>query len=564
MKLRPCILFVFFLAISLQNAFGQTATFAGLTGGLATAVTSGDRQAAVAGFSVQVAGGSITFSKFTFTCSPATSDSFLGNGTLYRYSTNTYGTGTGVAVGNVTFSGANITIDNLTETISGTNYYFLVADAINSAASYFQIVVSYSSTFGIDNVGANYSANFSYNQGYYYNAGTPYALAVSNQNTLASTAAIITPGTAAVKLFAFSVTNKSASGTTLTGFNINSNLPSVSAVFGTFKIYSGSTTTFPGSAATASVSSSGGSITYTGISQTIAAGATQYFWVVADCLPGASIPANAQFDFSYAQSSAAITTSGGTYNDFTVSGNTYNVNTAVVTITSQTGGVSGGTITANQSGVVLFGFGITASPGISVSGFNINSSNSNLSSYFSNGKLVVCTTAAYVAANSTQVGTVVFNGSYANVTLTANQAITTTAKYYFLIADNTAPAPTTTTTVAFDFISGQSQTAVIQTTPASSYNTFTITGNSFTLPGPYFSVTGANSTSINGITSGSLVYGQKDIVLYGFALTAAGSSFTLNTFNIKTSGAENSYFTNARLYRSTSSVFPGGTPLYNS
>ncbi|MDB5132595.1 MAG: hypothetical protein JWR02_2344 [Mucilaginibacter sp.] len=516
------------------------------------------------GFSVQVSGGSLTLNKFTFTCSPTTSDVYLANGTLYRYSTNTYGTGTGIAVGNVTFSGANVTIDNISETISDTNYYFLLADAVNSAAAYFQLVVTYANTFATDNHGTTYPANFSYNQGYNYGTGTPYALAVSNQNTLASTATIITPGTTAIKLFAFSVTNKSASSITLTGFNINSNLPTVSSDFGTFKIYSSTTTTFPGSATSATISTSGSYITYTGLSQAIAAGATKYYWVVANCLATASTPANPQFSFSYGQSAAAISTASTTYNDFTVSGSTYNINSATVTITSQTGGTSGTTITANQTGIVLFGFGMSASSSITVSGFNINSSSSSLSSYFGSGTLVLSSTATYGGGTLTTVGSVVFNGSYANVTLTANQTITTTAKYYFLVANNIGPAPTTSTTVAFNFTSGQSSSAVIQTSPVSSYNTFTITGNTYTLPGPYFSVTGANSTTTNGITSGSLVYGQTAIVLYGFAVTAVGGAFTLNTFNIKTSGQENSYFSNAKLYRSTSSTYPGGAASYTA
>ncbi|MDB5124646.1 MAG: hypothetical protein JWP94_2775, partial [Mucilaginibacter sp.] len=565
MKIRLLNYFIFgFLTFSFHNVFGQTPTFAGLTGGLATTITSGNTHVAVMGFSVQVAGGSITFNKFTFTCSPTTSDAFLANGTLYRYTTNTYGTGTGVAVGNVTFSGANVTIDNISETINSTNYYFLLADAVNTTAAYFQLVVTYANTFGTDNHGTTYPANFSYNQGYNYSTGTPYALAVSNQNTLASAATIITPGTTAVKLFAFSVTNKSAASITLTGFNINSNLTTVSNVFGTFKIYASATTTFPGAAATATASSSGSYITYTGMTQVIAAGATKYFWVVANCLAGASIPANAQFSFSYGQSSAPMSTATTSYNDFTVSGNTYNINTATITITSQTGGTSATTITANQTGIVLFGFGISASASITVSGFNINSSNSSVSSYFGSGTLVLSSTATYGGGTLTTVGSVVFNGNYANVTLTANQTINTTAKYYFLVANNIGPGPTSSTTVAFNFTSGQSSSAVIQITPSSSYNTFTITGNTYTLPGPYFSVTGANSTTTNGITSGSLVYGQTDIVLYGFAVTAVGGSFTLNTFNIKTSGQENSYFSNARLYRSTTSVYPGGTPLYTA
>jgi len=231
-------------------------------------------------------------------------------------------------------------------------------------------------------------------------------------------------------------------------------------------------------------------------------------------------------------------------------------------VTSAQNGVltNGTTMSSGQTGMALFGFGISAASTISVTGFNINSTLSSTSTYFGNGKLYSNTSNTFTGSTQVTGATVTFSGSYANVTFGTPISVTTTTKYYFLVADNTGAAPTSGTTVGFNFTSGQSQSAVTQT--SSSYNTFNITGNTYTLPPPFLSIIGENSTTTNGITSGNLVYGQTNIVLFGFGVTAGGAAYTLNAFNIKTSGGENGYFSNARLYRSTTPVFPGGTPLY--
>src|SRR5665213_911796 len=140
MKIRLfCSFIVCFLVFSISNAFSQSATFAALTGGLqpsTTPITSGQSQVILIGFSANVTGGSITFNQFNIGWTGSTSQTHLANGTLYRCPTATFNAATSKPVGNVTFSSAAITVNSLSETISGsTNYYFLVADAIYSSGS---------------------------------------------------------------------------------------------------------------------------------------------------------------------------------------------------------------------------------------------------------------------------------------------------------------------------------------------------------------------------------------------------------------------------------------------
>jgi hypothetical protein len=559
------------LMLSVGASFGQTATFAALTGGLqpvATPITSGQSQVVLIGFSAQVSGGSINFTQFNIGWTTSSnSQSHLANGTLFRSPTSTFNAATSIPVGNVTFSGSNIAINSLTETISNsTNYYFLVADAVYSNATttdYNGQIYINSGTFAVDNNSAVYAGYVNDYLSYTFNSGTtPYPVIVSN-NTMGTSpsATTLSASSSNVALFGFTVTT--SGNYTFTGVNVNSNLASLSTYFGSFQLWSGTIDGFANSSNTgATVTLSGSYARFTG--SFVVNSATKYFYLVATPTGLGTFPATVQFNVSSGQSTSALQTAGTSYNDFTATGNTYNVNGATVTVTSQTGGTSGTTIALNQSNIVLFGFGISASSSIIVSAFNINSSNGSTSTYFGNGKLYSSPTSTYSAATATQVGTAVFSGSYANVTLTTNQTINSTAKYYFLVADNIGAGAGAGTTVAFSFVSGQSTSAVIQTSPSSSYNTFNINGNTYSLPNPSLIVTGANSTSTNGITSGNLVYGEKDIVLYGFGMQASGSPYTLNTFNIKTSGAENSYFSNARLYRSATPVFSAATLVYGS
>lgn len=574
------IAFLIFLGCLSQGngLFAQTATFGQLTGGLSgSTVTSGTAQVPVVGFSVAVTGGTITFNSFFFTSQNTIN--FITNGTLYRSPTSTFSsTSPGVPVGNVTFSGTNVTINNFTEAISGTNYYFLVGDAIATSTSFQQFVVSYGTNWATDINGNSYPPHFSGNYQYTFNSGTPYPLSVSNQNTgLATVGTTIAPGTSALKMYEISITNNSSSSYTISTFNITSNLgTALGSTFNNFKLYSNTSNAFPGGspvpiATVASTSSA--YVTFTTASETIASHTTKYYYLVADAYSGGT-PATVQFQITDGQSGltsptnpSIISSSPGTtnFNTATAYGNSYSVNYANLTVTSLTGGTTSGTLTALQSGVVLFGFSVATSSGsISVSQFNINSSNT-AQTYFDSGVLYRCNNTNYASATTkVAVGTVTFSGTYANVVFTSPESITTssTNQNYFLVANN-INAASPTATIAFNFANGQSTPAIVQTSPSSSYNIYSITGNTLTLPSPTILVNGAN-TYANGITQGTLTYGQNDIVLFGFSAKAFGASMDITKIDVHTSGSENNYFGNARIYRSATAVFPGGTPAYTS
>lgn len=559
-----------------NNCYGQNVTFAGITNGIPTSTAAGTAQVPVMGFSAAVSGGSITFTSFYFTSSGGNADAYLANGTLFRSPTGTFNPlNPGVPVGNVTFSGTNVTINNLSETISGTNYYFLVADAINTVVGNdVQMVVSYSSNWATDANGNSYQPKFSGNFHHLYTVATPYPLAIALQNTsLASPSAIITTGTSGIKFYEFSITNKSSSTYTLSTFNINSNTSSLGSTLNNFKLYSNTNSNaFPSTAAIATVPSTSTSyVTFNLSGETIAPGDTKYYWLVADAYAGATSN-SIQFSLAAGQSGISSPTNpevvssspSGTFNTATAYGNTYNINYTNLTVTSLTGGTTSGTITALQNAVVLFGFSVTSPTTISVSNFNINSTVSGgtlaAQDYFDTGVLYRCDNANYNSAtNKVAVGKVTFNGSYANVVFNTPETITSSSanQNYFLVANNINTAASTN--ITFNFSSGQSTPAIVQASPTSNYNSFSIAGNQLTLPTPTI-VYSANTT---GYTAQTTFYAGQTAVLNAFNAKAVGDiSVTSPYIDFTVSGGSPSVlFTDLTLWVSTTGSYADATQV---
>lgn len=566
-------LFVIGCLFVTSSTFGQTATFATLSGGLSgTTLAAGTSQAPIYGFSVQVSGGSITFKQFNLNFG-GTSEAYFANGTLYKSSTNSFNPASpGTPVGNVVFSGNNVTLNNFTEVISNTtNYYFLVVDLINTGTAGNNFYAN-TPNFATDSFGG--TAYPFYGTWIYYSfttATSPYPFTVTPQlSGLASTATALTAGATNIAMFGFGV--KSVSTRNITQIYINSNLTTLSQFFSSFTLYTTPTSTYSTGARTAvagttiTMSGSYVKIVITG-SNLQAKSTPKYCWLVANVASTitGTLPVTPQFRFSSGQSNTAFTSASpaGTFNTGTAFGPTYNMNASNITVANLTGGVQSGTITAQQSAVVLFGFSVTSSAAVTISSMNINSTGTP-GSYFGGAAILVAnTTNTYATGTKTTAGTVVFSGNYATVNLTTANTITAGGtRYYFLVADNTSGA--TSATIAFNFTSGQSSTALTTSSPSSTFNTLSATGATLTLPAPTYIITGANSTANNGITSGTIVSGQADIVLFGFGVKGFGTTPNIIQFNIKTSGFENQLFANGRLYRSTTSVFPGGSPLYTS
>jgi len=441
--------------------------------------------------------------------------------------------------------------------VGETRYYYLVVDCISTTNGNFQPYIGYGqSPSGIISTGGtSYNNNNNGYENYYFvAAGTPPPVIMSKlTGGITSNANNLVPSQASIVAFGFSVTTNA--NRTFTQFNINSTSSALNSYIASATLYSCTTNNYSTGTKTAVGTATIGTtyITVNTAGEAINTTTKYYFLVVTMKSSLTPVPETIQFNFTSGQSSPALTQSGGTtFNTINVLGDTYNVNSSVVTVTALTSGLSSGTITAGQTGVVLFGFSVASSKNITISGFNINSTYA-ADTYFGNAKLYRASTNNYTTATKTLIGTVTLNGNYAQVTGLA-ETETTTAKYYFLVADNiSAVAPTAT--ITFNFISGQTSDAIIQSIPvASTYNTFTISGNTLTLPAPAAVITGLNSSSTNNITT-SIVPGNSDIAVFGFKVKAYGS-LIIDRFNIPFSTAyQNTFFSNGRLVESADDAY---------
>jgi hypothetical protein len=81
--------------------------------------------------------------------------------------------------------------------------------------------------------------------------------------------------------------------------------------------------------------------------------------------------------------------------------------------------------------------------------------------------------------------------------------------------------------------------------------------------GQTVTITSANSIATNGITSGNIIVGQTNVVLFGFTVQVTGSE-TFTAFTLD--GNSNSIaglFANGRLYRNTTGVTFAGAQIVN-
>jgi hypothetical protein len=557
-----------------QKGYGQTATFTAVTGGLPASYstyTAGETKKGLIGFSAVVTGGSITFKQFDMTFSIGSSQSYFANGTLYRSTSASYQPASpGTPVGNVTFNGGTITINNFTESISGiTVYYYLVADLINTTSQQAQLVIN-SGNFATDvNGGTNYSQYGNY-QGMNFVPGSPYQVKVSNlTGGLNSNTTPLTPGIIDAALFGFSVTT--TNNFSFNSFNIYSNTANLATYFSGFTLYkcAGSSYSATSRTAVGTGTVNGNYITILPTATESVNNSTQYYFLVANTQSSfATVPANIQFNLQSGQAQASLTSStptGATYNTSTVFGDNYIANSANITMSSQQNGLTASPVYGGQTNVAIFGFGVTVTGSSNISQFNINSNNAALSTYFGNVRLVSSSTNSYTGTLTT-LATGTINGGFINFS-GLTQSITNATKYYFLVVDDIYTG-TATSSVAFNFTSGQANNAIVQSSPSSSYNFFNVTGSTYALNSPP-TPTVAISAQTAGLASTTLAYGQIAGV-FGFGVNVtfnpniASANVTLNKFNI--SADQNAitlqamFGATATLYRGTSNTFNPANP----
>ncbi|MFA6249530.1 MAG: hypothetical protein WC615_21505 [Mucilaginibacter sp.] len=257
------------------------------------------------------------------------------------------------------------------------------------------------------------------------------------------TASTVTTGQTQVAFIGFQVSvsgGAPASSLTFTKFdNIGCNfISSLSNI----KLYRSTTSNTYGTGTfvpVGTVSTSGNTITINSlVSETIPTGSTYYYFLAADDIYSGATKYDPQIFIN--TGSFATATNGTTYSAWISNyvGYTFTSPTPpTVTVTAQTGGLAGATLSYGQS-AAIFGFSVKVTGTTATLGqfnFNADGNTGTLQTLFGSGVLYSSATNTFNPASpGTPVGTVGFNGN--NVTVSSlNEAFTVgQTKYYFLVA----------------------------------------------------------------------------------------------------------------------------------
>lgn len=583
----PILFLVGLLSVEQKAQAQITVTSANAAGnGVATGtLISGATSQVLFGFKVaNTTGAAITLNQFVL----GASQSYVGNAYLYRSTAGSTNFSTASSIQSLGSLGTYISI-NVTQSIpANSSYtYFIVGD-LNSIPGYVTLPATLQFSFASAIQNSPYTTYGSAFNGNNYTINNPtYTITDASNTVNGITASPVTTSQTGIVLFGFGVSANAT--TTVSGFNLNSTSTQnyLSYYLGNGKLYRSTSSTF--TVGTSTLVASGANVSFSNyqntpgvtignLNETIT-GTTVYYFLVADFnQTSGTLPATISFKIQTSLSNTIVQSSPNSANIATgqnITGNNFTFQNPVYTITGANAsgnGITQGTLTPGQTGIVLYGFAASASGNTTVSEFHLyNTYNQGVAqAYFNNGKIYRSTSSTFSLATATQItgGSVAVAFGYDNnsgISVTGlTESITTTPVYYFIVGDfYSGYYGALSASSQFSFKTSLSN-SIVQTSPTAANITVAsnVNGTNFSLDLPTVTFTGYNTTS-NGISDGALYYGRTDIVLFGFSVQSTGA-LTVTNFHIKTTGNENSYFANCRLYRSTTNVFPGGTPLYTS
>ncbi len=520
-----------------------TVTTSGGSNGLAASTLNTDQNGiAIMGFSAK-SNSSSTVTGFTFSIPAAISGSF-SNFKLYRSTSSTYsGTATQVT-STLSTTSTTVSFSFTSQTVTTTAvYFYLIADydtptsATSSGAFKVTAATTSSTTSGFSQSGPTYSLSPAVTLGTATTTGLASGTLSTDQN--------------GIGILGFSI--KTTQSTTITTLNLSSTqgVGNISTYFSNAKLYTNTTNSFTTATqvtgATISTLNST-SLTISGLSQAINT-TTRYYFIVVDYTAPASTANVSTFMLSL--NSAANSTTTYDYGS-DIDGTNYTVSSPVTLGTATTSGLASGTLSISQTGIGILGFSVKTSQNTTFTTFNLSSTQStgNIGTYFSNIKLYTNTTNSFTTA--TQVtGITVSSLSSTSLTISGlSQAVNNTTKYYFIVADFTAPTSSATFMLSLN-------------SAASSTTTYDygsdINGANYTFTSPV--VLGTATTS--GLAANPLDHALTGAGILGFSVKTT-ASLTFTTFNLTSNqpvGNIGTYFSNVKLYTNTTNSFSSATQV---
>jgi len=564
--------------------------------GIPTANLSyGQTNIPIYGFTLTSTFATTNVTGITLTASMNPITNYFGSGTfqIVRSSGNTYSaaTVTPITTATISVNTNKITITTLNENITTTTpvtYYILANYSVYGSTpvggnTQFQ-VTQFQSTSNAAPLNFNIPGNnFTL---------SPPKITISDNNSTGNgiTSGSLSFGQNNIVLFGFGIKDENAP-TTVSQVVLNAS-QTVSNYFSqaNFTLYKVTTvgsqsylTGSPQPVTGATFALNNGQITISGMSEafsaTSAASQTNYYFVVANYNQPGQVQQS--FQITLQDGKTTYTTGGGntstTTTGGTINGTNFTLAAPKITISdnnSTANGITSGNLTYGQNGIVLFGFGIKDElASTKVSQIVLNASQT-VSNYFSQAsftlyKVTTVGSQSYLTGSPQPVSGASFNLNNGQITISGmNESFTATystsqTNYYFVVA-NYNQQGSLSTNFQVSLQDGKITYTAYSTTTATTTTGGTINGTNFSLPAPTLTLSGNNSQSTNGITSPSnLVFGQNNVALYGFSVTANNAPTTLNslTLNVSNGITLGNYFSQANftLYACNSTNYATAT-----
>jgi hypothetical protein len=228
--------------------------------------------------------------------------------------------------------------------------------------------------------------------------------------------------------------------------------------------------------------------------------------------------------------------------------------TPTIMAANLTGLTAGPAIYYGASNIAVAGISLATSSGtatVSTLTFTIPQTIATASLYFQTVQIVT-STSPFNPAAYTVAGTVNLTGTTTvPCTITGTSAnLTTTAKYYYLLVNYTAPG-TQMLPKSFQF-SATGYVTSLSTNPNTGYasNTYTCTAPSLTI-----------ATNTGGLANTTITGSESNIAIFGISATAVGSSSSITSLTFNTSSGQviTNYFPTVTLYSSNNSTYGSGT-----
>jgi len=526
-------------------SLAETAITAGLA---ATTLTASQTSIGVFGMSLK-ATGDATFNTINFTTTSvptANINAYFSSVQLYSSSSATFD-GTATAVSGATYSTLNATtlaVTGLSEAISNgaTKYYYLVVNYVEpNTTGTIKFTVSTIATAAntVTTTGAAAGQTYTCTAPSLTQAQITAGLATSPLTVSQTGIAVYgmslkAVGTASVTALKFTTTS-----TAPVGSNISTYFPSVQLYSSTSNTFNGTATPVSGAVYSPLAATT---LNITGLTETINDGVTRYYYLVVNYTQPLT---SATYQFSLSTVTGTPTTIGG------AAGINYTITAPTLTQNQTTGGLyTPPTITNSQTNIALSGISLVSANGPSTVTFINYTATQNIGTYFSgNVNLYRSASATFSMATATLVTSIAAPAS-PNITFPltgANQTITATPVYYYLVMDANI-LPTATTTFEFD----------VNTLTTSNTTTYTDkTGTQYTLTAPTIT---ENQTTGGLFPPTNIVGSQTNLALSGISLVSVNGNTTATFINYTATRNLSTYFSgNVNLYKSASATFSMGT-----